>query len=313
MNTHARSLTATLLAISAMLSACSMQQRSELDGSSLAELEDSLRARIAETPGAAVGLVYVDPSRGDTLAINADSSFHAASTMKVPVLIELFRRHDAGLLNVDSSMVLRNEFRSVFDGSSYSLPNTSDSDSSLYANVGSPVPLRELARLMIVRSSNLATNALMDTLGADRIQATTDSLGASGMRVLRGVEDLKAFEAGMSNSTTARALATLFLALHEGRAASPAATDAMMDILLAQELNEQIPAGLPPGTRVAHKTGSITAIMHDAGIVMPEGRDPYVLVVLTGGIQDPATSKRLAADLTRLVHAFAMRGATEGA
>lgn len=291
-----------------LFAACSGQSQSEADdAAALASLQDSLLARVAQVPGAAVGIVYVDPSRGDTLAVNADSSFHAASTMKVPVLIELFRWQDEGLLNVDSSMVLRNEFRSVFDGSTYSLPNSSDSDSSLYAQVGSAVQLRELARVMIVRSSNLATNALIDTLGAAAIQATTDSLGAPGMRVLRGVEDLKAFEAGMSNSTTARALANLFLAIEEGRAASPDATEQMLDILLAQELNRQIPAGLPAGTPVAHKTGSITAIMHDAGIVYPEGRDPYVLVILTGGIQDPDTARTLAADLTRLVHAYATR------
>ena len=279
----------------------------EIDAIDLSALEDSLRARIAETPDAAVGLVFVDPSRGDTLTINADSSFHAASTMKVPVLIELFRWHDEGLLHVDSTMVLRNEFRSALDGSAYSLPDDSDSDSSLYAMVGSPVPIRELARLMIVRSSNLATNALIDTLGAERVQQTTDSLGASGMRVLRGVEDLKAYEAGLSNSTTASALATLFLALMEGRAGTPASTEAMLAILEAQELNDQIPAGLPDGTRIAHKTGSITAIMHDAGIVYPEDREPYVLSVLTGGIADPEVSQRLTADLARLVHAYAVQ------
>lgn len=305
MNIQRRSLAAPILAVSLLFAACSGDSQRESNSSAaLAELRDSLNARIAQVPGAAVGLMFVNPSSGDTLAINADSSFHAASTMKVPVLIELFRRQDAGLLDVDSSMVLRNEFRSVFDGSTYSLPNTSDSDSSLYAQVGGAVPLRELARVMIVRSSNLATNVLIDTLGAAAIQATTDSLGASGMRVLRGVEDLKAFEAGMSNTTTARALATLFLAIEEGRAASPAATEQMLEILLAQELNRQIPAGLPPGTRVAHKTGSITRIMHDAGIIYPEGGEPYVLAILTGGIDDEDLARALAADLTRQIHDY---------
>lgn len=277
-----------------------------------ASLEAALRARIAEVPGAAVGLIYVDPARGDTVAINADTAFHAASTMKVPVLVELFRRHDAGTLAVDDSLVLRNEFRSVLDGSPYRLPPDSDSDSSLYARVGTPVSLRELARLMIVRSSNLATNVLIDTLGAASVQRTTEALGAPGMRVLRGVEDLKAFEAGLSNTTTARALAMLLLALQEGRAASPASTRAMLEILEAQEFNEQIPAGLPPGTRVAHKTGSITAIMHDAAIVYPEDRDPYVLVVLTGNIPESEVAKRLTADLARLVHAHATVGTGRG-
>lgn len=296
-----------VLVVMAGLLACSPGGGGADGPRTVAQLDSVLRARIAGIPDAAGAVAYVDPARGDTLLLNADTSFHAASTMKVPVLVELFRWQDEGLLDVADSLVLRNEFRSVLDGSPYSLTPDSDSDSSLYELIGTRVPFLELARLMIVRSSNLATNALIDTLGAGRVQRTTDSLGAAGMRVLRGVEDLPAFRAGMSNTTNAWSLAALFLSILEGRAASDQSTQAMLDILLGQELNNQIPAGLPEGTRVAHKTGSITAIMHDAGIVYPADREPYVLVVLTGGIPDPEVSQRLTADIAGIVHAFATR------
>jgi beta-lactamase class A len=168
------------------------------------------------------------------------------------------------------------------------------------------VPVRELMRRMIDRSSNLATNALIELVGATRVTATAAALGAPGMRVLRGVEDGKAYEAGLSNTTTARALASLMRAIETGRAGDSASTAAMRAILLGQQFNDEIPAGLPPGTPVAHKTGSITAVRHDAAIVYPPGRAPYVLVILTRGIPDPETASALMADISRLVWGEAM-------
>jgi beta-lactamase class A len=155
---------------------------------------------------------------------------------------------------------------------------------------------------MITRSSNLATNAVIALVGAEAANETAHRLGARRMRVLRGVEDAKAYEAGRNNTTTARDLAALLVALERGEAASAASTDSMRSMLLRQEFNDRIPAGLPPGTRVAHKTGEITAVAHDAAIVYPPGRAPYVLVVLTRGIGDTKASAALSADISRLVH-----------
>jgi beta-lactamase class A len=267
--------------------------------------DDSLRARserrIAEVPGAVVGVAYrdVDDDRG--VYVNADTIFHAASTMKVPVMIELFRRADAGALRLDDGILLVNQFGSIVDRSPFSTDPKDDSDSSVYARVGTRVPLRELMERMIVRSSNLATNAVIALVGADRVTATAHALGARHMTVLRGVEDNKAFGRGLINSTSARDLAVLLAAIETGRAASPASCAAMRDILLRQEFNDEIPAGLPPGTRVAHKTGSITGVLHDAAIVYPPGRRPYVLVVLTRGIPDEAIARTLIADISRMV------------
>jgi beta-lactamase class A len=264
---------------------------------------DKIQARIQQEPGAQVGLAYIDLASRDTLFVNADTSFHAASTMKVPVMIELFRHASTGSFGMGQRLMIVNQFASIADGSPYSLDPNSDSDTTLYHRVGTRVSVDTLLRLMITRSSNFATNTLIALVGADQVNQTMRSLGAQRIQVLRGVEDGKAFDKGLNNTTTARDLATILRAIEEGRAGSPEATREMREILLAQEFNEKIPAGLPLGVRVAHKTGEITAHSHDAAIVYPPGRAPYVLVVLTRGIQDGAKSSKLIADISSIVYA----------
>ena len=269
---------------------------------------DSLRAaieqRIAAVPGARVGVVLHDLADRFDLRIAADSSFHAASTMKVPVMIELFRRIDAGALALDQRVLLVNQFGSIVDGSPYSLDTGEDSDSAVYAHIGQRVSVGELIEHMIIRSSNLATNTLIALVGAEHADSTAHALGATRMRVLRGVEDQKAYDLGRNNTTTAGDLAALMLAIERGQAASKASCARMRDILLREVYTGEIPAGLPPGTPVAQKTGSITATLHDAAIVYPPGRTPYVLVVLTSNIQDEKAAGSLIADISRLVWGF---------
>ena len=300
----------TSLSIAAVLTAAHLFGHSSVTAST-ARSDDSLRVRIerriAQVPGAVVGVAFRDLSNSDSLYLGADSSFHAASTMKVPVMIELFRKIDAGKLSLDQPILLVNQFASIVDGSAYTLDAGDDSDSSVYARVGTKVPLRELLERMIVRSSNLATNSLIALADARSANATAHALGARNIQVLRGVEDNKAYAAGLNNTTTARDLAVLMEAIERGKAASPSSCNAMREILLRQELNDEIPAGLPPGTPVAHKTGSITAVLHDAAIVYPHGRAPYVLVVLTRGVADEKVSRALIADISRLVYEHTMR------
>jgi len=271
-------------------------------------LRASLQERIAQVKGASVAVAYQHLGNPkDSLYLEADRSFHAASTMKVPVMIEFFRQVDAGKLAVSQELTLANQFASIVDGSPYALDAKDDEDASLYERLGKPVPARELVERMITRSSNLATNTVIALVDAKRVTKTLRSLGARQMTVLRGVEDGKAYQKGLNNTATARDLATLMTAIEQGKAASPASTQAMRSILLAQELNLEIPAGLPPGTPVAHKTGQISGVLHDAAIVYPSGRPPYVLVVLTSGIPDEKVARSLIADLSRQVHAHATR------
>jgi beta-lactamase class A len=261
-------------------------------------LESKVRALIAES-GAEVAVAYRTLDGSSQLLFDPDKTFHAASTMKVPVMIELFRQAEAGTVKLDDQLPIRNEFRSIVDGSPYKLSEGDDSDREVYANVGKTMTLRRLNELMITVSSNFATNLLIEKLGAENIRATVTKLGADGMKVLRGVEDSKAFDKGLNNATTARGLLVLFDKIGQGKAVSAAADKEMLDVLKRQKFNEGIPAGVPPGTPVAHKTGSITRIHHDAGIVL--GPKPYVLVILVRGIQDQKVSGPLMAAISRAV------------
>ncbi len=266
-----------------------------------------IETRIAKQPGALVGVAYIDLANGDTIFINADSVMHAASTMKVPVMLRLYRESDHGTLSLDRRILLINQFSSIVDGSRYALDSTVDGDTAMYHYIGDSVTVRELIRHMITRSSNLATNTLIAIANPDSVNAMMRSLGASRMRVLRGVEDQKAFDAKLNNTASARDLATLLRALETGKAASVTATTEMRNILMAQEFNEKIPAGLPPGVRVAHKTGDITAVAHDAAIVYPPGRAPYILVVLTKGIQLQPVADSLIAGISHDIYEYATR------
>ena len=264
----------------------------------------AIEARAAQTEGAVVRVVaYRLDGKGLRIELHGDSLVHAASTMKVPVMIALAQRADRGLLRLDDALLLQNQFASIVDGSLYALSKGDDSDDSVYERVGERVPMRWLATRMITHSSNLATNALLTVVSADSVTALTRTLGTTRMIVRRGVEDGPAFRAGLNNTTTAHDLAVLLVAIATNRAASAASCAWMRDVLFAQAYNTAIPAGLPRGTRIAHKTGDITRVEHDAALVYPDHGAPYVLVVLTSGIENQAAARTLIADIARIVHA----------
>jgi len=221
--------------------------------------------------------------------------------MKVPVLFALYQAFHAGQLRAEQTIRLRNTFTSIADGSAYTLSPADDSDSSVYAMIGTEVPVRVLAKRMITHSSNLATNALITLLDPVKITTLTRTLGATQLKVLRGVEDTPAFRAGLNNVTTAHDLVALFVALETGKVATTADSREMLGILEAQAFNSRIPAGLPAGTRVAHKTGEITATWHDAGLVYPSHRKPYAVAILTRNIPEGRVADALVADCSRII------------
>lgn len=257
--------------------------------------------RFLHPPGGTIAVVYRNLGTGATYLHDEDESFHAASTMKVPVMMALFQAVDAGELRLDQPIPVRNQFQSLADASSFALDPKEDGDPDLYQAVGSTRTLEELIRRMIVRSSNLATNLLIDKIGASRAQDLMRSLGAYRIRILRGVEDEKAYQAGLNNVTTAGDLAIALTALAQGETFKPTSNAKMIEILKAQEFNEKISAGLPEGIPVAHKTGDITGVHHDAAIVYPPGEKPYVLVVLTDGFQDEKAANRTIAEISRVI------------
>lgn len=236
------------------------------------------------------GIAYKDLQTGETILLNDKDHFHAASTMKTPVLVELFKQAAAGKFSMADSIEIKNSFRSIADGSEYTLDSADDSEFELYKNIGKKRTIASLAYEMIILSSNLATNLLIDLVKPDSVMATMKTLGANDIKILRGVEDNKAYEKGLNNTTTAYDLLLIYEQIANERLVSADASKEMIKILLDQQFNEIIPALLPKDVKVAHKTGSITDVQHDSGIVfLPDGRK-YVLVMLSRF--DPADEKK---------------------
>jgi beta-lactamase class A len=256
---------------------------------------------IAANSGRTIAVAYYDLGGGTSFLRNEREVFHAASTMKVPVMLGIFEAVSGGELRLDQPVRVKNEFVSILDGSKYSLESREDSDADLYTKVGQDLPLVDLVRRMIDKSSNLATNIVIELIGAKRVMALMKQIGANDIQVLRGVEDDKAYEAGMNNTATAYDLMLIFRALGEKRVISEDASSQMIEILAAQQHRNGIPAGLPKGTRVAHKTGSITAIAHDGGLVVTPDGSPYVLVVLTRGFNKHKDAEKVIAGISRAV------------
>jgi beta-lactamase class A len=270
----------------------------------LASLEFEIEKKLF-IDSAHFAVAFKNVQTGETLLINEKENFHAASTMKTPVLIELYRQAGIGKFSLNDSIEIKNNFKSIVDGSSYSLDSADDSEFELYKAIGQKRSISDLAYKMIILSSNLATNMLIELVSADSIMKTMKSLGAKDIQVLRGVEDSKAFEKGLNNTTTAYDQMLLYNLLAKEKLVDTASSKEMIKILLDQRFNEIIPAKLPKEIKVAHKTGSITGVQHDAGIVyLPDGRK-YVLVLLSRF--RPADEKKIIkamADVSKLVYDY---------
>ena len=236
-----------------------------------------------------LGISFYDAETTLQWSFNADQYFHAASTMKLAVLLGVFREVDRGALSLEAPVHIRNRFTSIVNQQPFMLDLGRDADPDVYGHLGKTLTVRELAYWMITKSSNLATNLLVDVIGIPTIQQALDELEIDGVKVLRGVEDQAAFDAGLNNEVTANGLMKMLRLIGDGKAFSKQSCEEMLNIMLDQQYRSGIPAGLPKAARVAHKTGNISTVHHDAGIVFLEGRKPYVLVILT---QFPAETGR---------------------
>lgn len=233
-----------------------------------------------------ISVAFLDQETGAEFFLNADTAMHPASTFKVHVMMEIFRQANEGLLSLDDRVPIINSFTSIADGSKYSLDVNDDAEQTLYPRIGENESIRELTRLMIVRSSNLATNILIEVVGTKRVNDFVHSLGIEGVLIRRGVEDKAAFRLGMNNSATARGLSQTMDLIARKKVVSEQASDEMINIMLGQEFNESIPALLPNSVKVAHKTGWTDDFYHDTGIVYPQDRKPYVLSIMTKGFAE---------------------------
>lgn len=274
----------------------------------LNELKEKIDLELSTLEGD-FAIAYQDISHPEQqILINVDERFHAASTMKTPVLIELYKRAENTDLDLQDSILIKTEFKSIVDGSPFSMEVNEDSEKDLYRNLNKNTTFYKLAYEMITRSSNLATNILIDYLDAEKVTSTMRDLGADSINVLRGVEDLKAYRQGLSNTTTARDLMVIFEHLSSDTLISEEANKEMLGILKDQVYNDMISAKLPEGTEVAHKTGWITNVHHDSGIVFTGKDEGYILIFLSKNAPDRAAVLEAAANISSMIYNYTVSG-----
>lgn len=289
----------------ALVLVCWFQQ----PASDLATLQSRIESLVSQRPGT-YGVAFHHVQRNETLLINAEDRMHAASTMKVPVMMRLYEMAAAGDLDLDQPVPVLNQFKSIVDGSAYSI--TVDSEESLYNHIGQSVPMRQLINAMIVHSSNLATNILIQRADPTAIRELMQRIDADHMLVRRGVEDIKAFDAGLNNESDARSIMQVMLALTNNDYFTSAHRQEMIAILRDQAFTDIIPAGIPQGSQatVANKTGSISYIQHDAAIVDLASGDRYVLVIYARHFGDAREQvKQTGRDISRMVYSYVAKRA----
>jgi beta-lactamase class A len=247
-------------------------------------------------------VAFKDLQTGKTLFINEKEDFHAASTMKTPVMIEVFKQAKAGKFKVTDSILVKNEFKSIVDGSPYSMDIADDSGDGMYKMIGKKMTIYDLTYQMIIVSSNLATNILIDLVDAKNANESMRKLGAKDIKVLRGVEDQKAFDKGLSNTTTAYDLMLIFEKIAQNKVIDKKACEEMRKILFDQKFNEIIPEKLPKNVKVAHKTGSITGVQHDSGIIYLSDGRRYILVLLSKKLKNVDVGVKMLAEVSEMFY-----------
>jgi len=246
------------------------------------DTQESLQAFAAKIPGkfaAAVGFVEEQP-----VTLNPDEVFPAASLIKVPILFYLLKERQAGKIDLNELSPLQEKDK------------VGGSGILLELHAGIPVTLMDLAILMIVVSDNTATNLLMDRLGTEEIQAWIESIGLSQTILARKMM-IAGDNAPPANFTSAADMFLLYKQLSLGKLLNSQNTLVALDILSRQQYNDKIPLLLPKGTKVAHKTGEISGVRHDCGIII-QGNRKYGLCLLTKEVSDEQQTDREMAELS---------------
>ncbi len=242
----------------------------------------ALSSYIESLPSEGDFSLWVGPIDGPpVVAHNADEQHYAASMMKLPLVIAAYRRADAGTLDLDSQVTIHQDFESAIGGVRFAMDRSDDGDDQTWDRTGESVSVRWLAHRAIVKSGNLSANLVLEAVGLPAVAEALDVIGTERTVVARGIEDAPAREAGHQNLITAADMALVFSAVARGRAASTASSREILATLAAQQINDAIPPGLPPGTKVAHKSGWIEGISHDGGIIYPPDAPAYVLIMCT--------------------------------
>lgn len=237
--------------------------------------------------GTSVSVAYLPV--GDTdgaVYVNGDVQRSSASMIKLLVLATLLDKAAAGDVDLDADVEVR--AADIVAGTG----TVQDDGPGTYK-------LRELARRMIADSDNTATNVIVDLVGMDAVNAEAGKLGLANTVMARKMMDTEAASRGMQNRMSASDAATILNLVATGTLVNQEMSDLALDFLLQQSIDAGLTDGIPSGVGVAHKTGELTQVEHDGGIVL--ATKPYVLVVMTEGV-DNLTGVSLIADVSRAVY-----------
>jgi beta-lactamase class A len=269
-------------------------------------LHEELEALAAKNKARAIAIALHDLETGLRFSLRGDRWFHAASTIKVAVLLAIFRAADESRFRLDDSLHVRNRFFSAADGSVFRLTQDRDATPELYSAIGRTAKISSLAHAMICGSSNLATNLLLEFVGVEYVRSVLREAQVDGVELRRGVEDHDAHERGINNEATADGLLSLLAAIR-GNCLSPESKQQVIRILLEQRFNSMIPAGLPPHATVAHKTGEISTACHDIGIIYLPEREPYITAILTEFDADTEGRRETVAAISKAIYQSLVR------
>jgi len=253
-----------------------------------------------------VSVFFYDLNTNRRYMLNENEPFNTASLMKIVVGLQLVRLFESNKLDENATIKLKNSFASKLDNSLFQLSETVDGEKSLYSKIGLQVRIPELLELMITQSSNLSTNNLFELIEMNgSISDLLAEIEMTNTKILRGVEDQKAYDAGMINTTTATDLVKLFQHIHYGVSSENKSITMLYEIMKRQEHNSIIPALLPKNLHIAHKTGTLKSTIHDAALVSSYTGKNYILILLSKNLRDKAIATTAFAQLSEVFYNLA--------
>lgn len=271
------------------------------------KLINKLKQLLASVQGI-VSIYFEDVNTHFRFKQNEFEQYNTASLMKVFIGLEMLMRIEKRDFDLNFQLEIKNSFHSKYDNSNFELLIANDSEKELYNKIGNKVGIMELMELMITKSSNLATNNLFSMLErGNSIQHLLSSLKMSDTQIIRCVEDQKAFDAGIINYTNAADIYKLFKFINDGVFSGNTYITTLYEILKRQEHNSIIPHLLPKDLCIAHKTGSIKCVLHDAGIISSDNGLNYILVILSKNLVDKEKAISSFAKISQIIYQFVIK------
>jgi beta-lactamase class A len=257
-------------------------------------LREKLQAKVAEIASqvdGVLGVTILDLETGDSFSVHGDMVFTQASSIKLPLLVELMRLVEARKLRLEDEVVLQPA--DVVPGSGVLQQLTPGKVT---------MTLRDVATLMITVSDNTATNMVIDRVSMASVNETMDRYGLTHTRLQRKMQDDEAWKADRENLSTPNEQARLLELLYRGEILASAGKEEALRILAIPK-SSRIRALLPPGTRVAHKTGSVPGVVVDVGIVYLAGR-PFVVSAMANWLQDESDAEAAIAEISLAAYRY---------